>query len=569
MIINDDGTGDVETSGTFDSATDGIDFYESMEGMLVQVNNAVVVGPRNSFGEIFVLSDDGANASVRTTRGGIVIRPNDFNPERIQLDDTLASTPMANVDDHFTGPAVGVLDYNFGNFEILITSPMTTVSGGLARETTQFPVDGELAVATFNVENLSPNDPQSKFDELADLIVNNLQAPDLIALEEIQDNDGVSGGTGSPVVDANMTFDRLIAAIEDAGGPTYDYRQINPLDDQEGGVPGGNIRVGFLFRTDRGLDFVDRPGGDSVTPITVLGSGSTTQLSLSPGRVDPLDPAWSTPEGTRRSLAGEFTFAGHTLFVVANHWKSKGGDQPLFGHFQPPFLTTEAQRVLQAQSINDFVDSLLAADPSAKIIVLGDLNDFEFSTPLTTLKGGVLTDLIETLLPEERYSYVFEGNSQTLDHILTTSSLLTLPIEHEYDVVHVNAEFADQASDHDPQVARFCLDTTPPTVSVSPDTLWPASHKYVTVEVTVSDNADPTPTATLLSVTSNEPDNGDDDGDTVNDIVTVDDFTFKLRAERSGIGTGRVYTITYQVTDACGNSTVASATVTVPLSLGN
>ena len=69
---------------------------------------------------------------------------------------------------------------------------------------------------------------------------------------------------------------------------------------------------------------------------------------------------------------------------------------------------------------------------------------------------------------------------------------------------------------------------------------------------------------TLVSVTSNEPDNGLGDGDTANDIVIVDDFTFNLRAERSGTGQGRVYTITYQVTDACGNSTLASATVTVP-----
>ena len=72
-------------------------------------------------------------------------------------------------------------------------------------------------------------------------------------------------------------------------------------------------------------------------------------------------------------------------------------------------------------------------------------------------------------------------------------------------------------------------------------------------------------TLTLVSVTSNEPDNGMDDGNTVDDIVIVDDFTFDLRAERSGVGTGRVYTITYHATDACGNTTVASATVTVPL----
>jgi len=133
---------------------------------------------------------------------------------------------------------------------------------------------------------------------------------------------------------------------------------------------------------------------------------------------------------------------------------------------------------------------------------------------------------------------------------------------------------AYRSSDHDPVINGLDVcDEIAPTleVSVTPDTLWPANHKYVEVKATVvaADNFDPNPSVTLVSVTSNEPDNGDDDGDTVDDIVIVDDFTFNLRAERSGIGTGRVYTITYQVTDACGNATQQSATVSVPLSQGN
>jgi hypothetical protein len=100
--------------------------------------------------------------------------------------------------------------------------------------------------------------------------------------------------------------------------------------------------------------------------------------------------------------------------------------------------------------------------------------------------------------------------------------------------------------------------------------LWPANHKYVDVAATVvvSDNFDPSPTVTLVSVTSNEPDNGEDDGNTVDDIVIVGDYEFELRAERSGVGTGRTYTITYEATDSCGNSTTGSAVVSVPLSRG-
>jgi hypothetical protein len=82
--------------------------------------------------------------------------------------------------------------------------------------------------------------------------------------------------------------------------------------------------------------------------------------------------------------------------------------------------------------------------------------------------------------------------------------------------------------------------------------------------VTVADNFDPNPTVELVSVTSNEADNGLGDGDTPNDIVIVDDYTFQLRAERAGTEADRVYTITYKATDGCGNSTIVSVTVTVP-----
>jgi len=133
----------------------------------------------------------------------------------------------------------------------------------------------------------------------------------------------------------------------------------------------------------------------------------------------------------------------------------------------------------------------------------------------------------------------------------------------------IYAPDAYRASDHDPVVVGLDVcDEIAPTleVSLSPNRLWPPDHRAVTVAATVlaSDNFDPNPTITLVSVTSNEPDNGQGDGDMSDDIVIVDDTTFSLRAERSGSGQGRIYTITYQVTDACGNTALASATVTVP-----
>ncbi len=106
--------------------------------------------------------------------------------------------------------------------------------------------------------------------------------------------------------------------------------------------------------------------------------------------------------------------------------------------------------------MNDFVDKILAAGKNSRIVVLGDINDFEFSRTLQILTGGMLTNLMATLPKPERYSYVFEGNSQVLDQVLVSRKLDKA--ETTYDVVHVNAEFFDQASDHDPQVARFLFD---------------------------------------------------------------------------------------------------------------
>ncbi len=108
--------------------------------------------------------------------------------------------------------------------------------------------------------------------------------------------------------------------------------------------------------------------------------------------------------------------------------------------------------------MNDFVDEILAKDKNANVVVLGDINDFEFSETTSILEGGVLTSLMRFLPAEERYTYVFEGNSQTLDQILLSNEGLLQGNEHPvFDAVHLNSEFADaiQASDHEPSVVRM------------------------------------------------------------------------------------------------------------------
>src|SRR4029450_1970066 len=105
-----------------------------------------------------------------------------------------------------------------------------------------------------------------------------------VNLEEIQDNNGPANDT---VVAADQTLQRFTDAIVAKGGPRYEWREIGPVDDADGGQPGGNIRVAFLFNPAR-VSFVDRPGGDATTAVQAVPGPA---LSISPGRVAPTDPA--------------------------------------------------------------------------------------------------------------------------------------------------------------------------------------------------------------------------------------------------------------------------------------
>lgn len=436
-IINNDfaGTGNVETGGDFDPATEGIDFYESLEGMLVQINNPVATSPTANFGsseEIWVLADNGTNATSVTANGGSLITSADFNPERIQIDDLDSALvlPSVNVGAQLS-TITGVVNYDFNNYEVLVaTAPTVVQASSLQKEVTTLTGSAtQLTVATFNVENLDPADGADQFNALAQAIVNNLKSPDILNLEEIQDN---NGAINNGVVDASVTFQTLIDAIAAAGGPTYEFRQIDPVNNQDGGQPGGNIRVGFLFNPNR-VDFVE--GSLQRLTDTDLSDGDAFASS-------------------RKPLVGTFTFNGQDVTVVGNHFNSKGGDQPLFGPNQPPILSSEIQRNQQATIVRDFVRNILTTDPNANVVVAGDINDFEFSNPVTILEdNGNLNTLIETLPANERYTYNFQGNAQVLDHILVSDNLLSNLAG--FDVVHFNSEFADQISDHDPVLARF------------------------------------------------------------------------------------------------------------------
>jgi predicted extracellular nuclease len=434
-VINDNGF------ATFERDRKGIDFWESFEGMNVTLPAAQVTGPGNNFNEIWAVANGGAASTGMNAQGGITITAADSNPERLQIDDVLTNAGgpiLVNTGDTL-GDVTGVISYDFGNYELLNTAPLSITSGGLQPETTSL-MGGKdyLTVASYNVENLSAAlSPQSKFDALGAQIVQALKAPDIIALQEIQDD---NGNTNNGVVTSQETLQKLIDAIAAAGGPAYKATWVDPANNQDGGAPGANIRVAYLYNDER-----------------VELAAPSARLPGSDG-----DSAFAA---SRKPLEARFLFNGEEVVLINNHFASKSGSRPLYGANQPfdnddeGFNAGVEQRLAQAIFVRSYVESLLAADPSANVVVLGDLNEFSWVQPLLALASNgidqVLFDLNTLLAEVERYSYIFEGNSQQLDHMLVSAGLFAGAL---FDIVHLNSDFWNGVSDHDPLLARFFIE---------------------------------------------------------------------------------------------------------------
>lgn len=433
-IIDNDGL------TSFDPAEDGIDFYESIELMRIAVPNAKVVGPQK-YGEVVVVAGDSTNTEFNIL-GGINISENDYNPERIIVDFDNESYD-AKSGDFYTGDIIGVIGFGFGNFKLWTEEEslptITRVEKPVVITDIQ-KVEDKLTVAAYNVENFSTNTantPDEKVVKIAKSFVVNMKSPDIITLVEVQDNDGE---TASGNTDASASYERLIAAIVAEGGPTYEWTDIAPEYNQDGGAPGGNIRVGYLYNPDR-VTLSAGTKGSSTEAVTWVNG----ELSKNPGRILDLPQ-----QNTRKPLAAQFEFQGEKVVVIGAHLNSKGGDQPLFGKNQPPFLGSEAERIELATMINEFIKKGQAQDPDLKVIVAGDMNDFEFTSTLAALKGGILTNMIEKVPAGERFSYYYQGNNQVLDHVLVTNNLAPTTF---VDMIHINANYMDihgRASDHDP-----------------------------------------------------------------------------------------------------------------------
>ncbi|WP_053781662.1 S-layer homology domain-containing protein [Paenibacillus xylanivorans] len=446
-VIDSDGLSE------FNPDVDAIDFYESLEGMRIQLDNATILGPYSYNPGLAVTINNEPNNPLQTPAGGLILRgdgagefESSLNTQRLFINKK--PSQAVTTGDKFTGPINGVLSYSGSNYKVTLEGDLPPItSSGLQQATTSIePQQDKLTIATFNVENFSKKDA-TRGNKIGKIIVNNLKSPDIIGIMEVQDNDGA---TDSGNTDASESFKTLLDAIKSNNGPSYQYTDIAPVNNMDGGATGGNIRVGFLYNPDR-VSLKAGTKGDATTALALDASGN---LSLNPGRIHPDNVAFKT---SRKPLAAEFEFNGERVVVIANHFNSKGGDLAPFGNVQPSTRSSEVQRAQQATIVNEFVTELIERDPEINVAVLGDFNDFQFSRTLNIVQGNELDNLVNKLPENKRYSYIYDGNSQTLDHILVSKNLSnTAAIE----AVHVNADFEDshgRVSDHDPLLAQLSI----------------------------------------------------------------------------------------------------------------
>jgi predicted extracellular nuclease len=600
------GSGGVATPATVSLPVTSVDDFEKYEGMAVTFPQALYISEFfnfDRFGEIVLTTDRRFQPTATFEPGSSAVTQamQDFLLNRITLDDGRGNQnpdPAIHPDGNdfdltslFRGGdtvanVTGVMDYAFGLYRIQPTQGADYVNAN-PRTASPDDVGGSLKVASFNVLNYFTTlddgvndicgplanqecrgaDDANEFTRQRDKIIAALVEidADVVGLIEIENHP------------ADVPTADLVSGLNDVlGAGTYDYIAT-------GAIGSDAIRVAFIYK-----------------PTTASPVGNFAVLDTS---VD----ARFLDDFNRPALAQTFqdNTAGGIFTVAVNHLKSKGSncnsiDDPDTGDGSGNCNLT---RKAAAEALVDW----LATDPTGSgdedFLIIGDLNSYDKEDPIDAIlkgsddtlgTGDDYTDLLFQFIGEDAYSYLFDGQLGYLDHALSNADMLGEVSGTT--VWHINADEADlidydttfkgpnqdaiyapdayRSSDHDPVIIGLDVcDEIAPTfdeLSVSPDTLWPANHKYVdvTATVVVSDNFDPNPTVTLVSVTSNEPDNGLGDGDTANDMVIVDDFHFKLRAERSGKGEGRFYTITYMVTDACGNSVTQSVTVTVPKSQG-
>ena len=446
--------------------------FERYEGMLVTAPSMDVVGPTNGFGELqAVLSgverpfrEPGVDVAEALPVAAPPSVPRfDSNFERIMLDSDdgrFSVTPANTIDERFplnlpvgapgapvrVQSVLGPLDYAFDNYRVVLDAS-ATATGECQPSAVPAPGGSEFTIASLNLENFRDGTPNfaARQQKAAQVIVDILRTPDILGTIEVGDLEDLQG---------------LAALVNAAAGTSY----AAYLEDGDGQPTDFEQNIGYLVNHHRiAVLATDQPFRGKTFDF----GGSTDLLHDRPPLV----------------LEARVIHTGTPVTVILNHLRSL-----IDVNSHAPFGTSgftvgarvREKRRLQAENLAD----LIASRINQNLVVLGDMNAFEFNDGLVdvigTLRGSPapadqvtepsgdrwdyeLFDLAESLPAEDRYSYVFEGNAQVLDHLLVNRAMRDRLARFTYS--RSNSDFpesfesdfsgATRLSDHDAAVAYF------------------------------------------------------------------------------------------------------------------
>ncbi len=480
-----------------------VDQLERFEGMRVHADTVVSVAPTNEFGEIFTVLDGvarplrepGIEISLPVPpdpTSGLVdccIPRWDQNPERIMVDtDGLIGSTRLNVTSNVTLSGItGPLDFTFDDYKVV---PETTPSASpnMSAVPVPTPVAGEFTVAGFNIENFNNNATQRQKAALA--IRDVLHLPDIIGTIEIFDL---------------ADLEALATEIETISGVHYEARLV----EADGVTNDSDQDVGFLVKTSR-IQI------DSVVQEELAGCNGTPATCNT--YIDPDgNPALlnDRPPLVLRATVDALSMNPRQVIVIVNHLRSfidielVTGDGP----------RVRAKRKAQGEFLADLLQDLQTGNPGTPVLSIGDYNAYQFNDgytdPVATIKGMPTADdqmvvdaspdlvspdfinLTDSLPADQRYSFIFEGTPQALDHFIINTAANA--ILQRYHIARNNSDFPEGAlfagnastpernSDHDMPIGYFKFPNAATTTTVSDATaVYSASNQSVTLTANVS-----------------------------------------------------------------------------------
>lgn len=425
----------------------------SLEGMLISIPaGQTFIAPSNHHGDYVLAMDEPTqdDSILRTEQGGAIVESG--NPLRWFPGFRVANynhAPRLNVGAKLRSEIVGPLNYRADAYQLAVNDPFKIEQSYIAaQQTSLVPSAGALTIMTLNCFNLDVQleadsrviNPrrdidddwgEGRFHTLAQAVVLYAKLPDIVALQEIQDNDGAEL---SDVVDASATYAALIETIEQLSGLKYQWVDVAPKVGADGGQPGGNIRNAFLYNPER-VDLV----ADSVSLIG-------QQMACFTGSRKPLVCEFIERQSQQR------------LTVINVHLASKRHQASIFAPHDAGIDAKQALRIEQAEAIRERCQQLEAAHKN--YYLTGDFNDTEFSPTLQALEtGGAHNLVIHELAERQRYDYNHRGKLQVLMHGLVNQRLLEQGAQ--YQIIHGNeligvvpGEQSDKPSDHAYVIAK-------------------------------------------------------------------------------------------------------------------